>query len=143
VPYVRSSRIAGETTYTLPKMLGLAFTGITAFSSAPLRLIALLGLVSSIVSLAFAAWVIAAVLIEPDKVVPGWASILLSVSVFASVQIFCASIIGEYVARIYDEVKGRPRFIVEKRSEDVFAEGQKEPAVAEDEVRLSAYGFGG
>jgi polyisoprenyl-phosphate glycosyltransferase len=117
VPYARARRIAGKSSYTFGRMLGLAVTGITAFSSAPLRLIALAGLLSSLVSLGVAGWVTYVALVHPEFVIPGWASLLLPISLSASLQLLSAGIIGEYVGRIYLEVKRRPRFLVDQMVE--------------------------
>ena len=114
VPYARTPRIAGETSYTLCKMMSLALAGLFAFSTAPLRLIAVVGIVSSLVSFTVAAWVIASASFRSAYIVPGWASILLPISLFASLQLLMAAIIGEYVGRIYLEVKRRPRFFVDR-----------------------------
>jgi glycosyltransferase involved in cell wall biosynthesis len=113
VTYARTPRIAGETSYTLRKMIGLALTGLLAFSSIPLRLIAITGFFASLVSLGVAFWVIASTIFDRSYIVPGWASILLPISLFASLQMLSAGIIGEYVGRIYLEVKRRPRFLVD------------------------------
>jgi polyisoprenyl-phosphate glycosyltransferase len=114
VPYARTPRIAGETSYTVSKMMSLALTGLLAFSTAPLRLIAVVGLVSSLVSLGVALWVTSLAIFRSAYIVPGWASILLPTSLFASLQLLTAGIIGEYVGRIYLEVKRRPRFFVDR-----------------------------
>lgn len=114
VPYARTPRIAGKTSYTLTRMLSLALTGLLAFSTAPLRLIAVAGLISSLVSLGISVWVIALAIFRSAYIVPGWASILLPTSLFASLQLLTAGIIGEYVGRIYLEVKRRPRFFVDR-----------------------------
>lgn len=112
--YTRAPRVAGETSYTLRKMLSLALTGLFAFSSFPLRVIAILGLVASAISLGVAFWVIASVIFDHAYIVPGWASLLMPLSLFASLQLLSAGIIGEYVGRIYLEVKRRPRFLVDR-----------------------------
>lgn len=114
VTYDRAPRIAGETSYTLRKMIGLALTGLLAFSTIPLRLIAITGLIASLISLCVAFWVIASTIFNRAYIVPGWASILLPISLFASLQMLSAGIIGEYVGRIYLEVKRRPRFLVDR-----------------------------
>jgi glycosyltransferase involved in cell wall biosynthesis len=113
VAYRRTPRVAGRTSYTVWKMLSLALTGLVAFSTAPLRLIALAGFVSSLVSLGVAVWVIASAIFLRAYIVPGWASILLPISLFASLQMLTAGIVGEYVGRIYLEVKRRPRYLVD------------------------------
>jgi glycosyltransferase involved in cell wall biosynthesis len=114
VRYTRAPRLGGETSYTLRRMIGLAVTGLLAFSTAPLRLIAVIGLISSIISLGVAVWVVGSLVFLREYVVPGWASILLPMSLFTSLQMLSAGIIGEYVGRIYLEVKRRPRYHVDQ-----------------------------
>ncbi len=94
--------------------MSLALTGLIAFSTAPLRLIAFVGLVSSLLSFGVAVWVIASTIFRSAYIVPGWASLLLPISLFASLQLLTAGIVGEYVGRIYLEVKRRPRFFVDR-----------------------------
>lgn len=114
VSYARTPRIAGTTSYTLRKMISLALTGLLAFSTVPLRLIAIIGLISSIGSLGIAIWVMASAIFRRAYIVPGWASILLPISLLASLQLLSVGVIGEYIGRIYIEVKRRPRFLVDR-----------------------------
>ena len=95
VPDARTPRISGETSYTVWKMMSLALTGLVAFSTAPLRLIAFVGLVSSLLSFGVAVWVIASTIFRSAYIVPGGASLLLPISLFASLQLLTAGIIGE------------------------------------------------
>ncbi|WP_294534563.1 glycosyltransferase [uncultured Rhodoblastus sp.] len=113
VEYARSSRVAGSTSYNIAKMLGLALTGLLSFSSLPLRMIAVAGFFASLLSLFIALWVLFSALFERQYIVPGWASLLLPISLFGSLQLLSAGIIGEYIGRIYLEVKRRPRFILD------------------------------
>ncbi|MCK7599164.1 glycosyltransferase family 2 protein [Microbulbifer sp. CAU 1566] len=109
VAYARRPRLAGESKYPLRRMLSLAWKGVTAFSIAPLRAITLLGLISGGVSLGLIAWVLIVKMFS-DSVVPGWASIMVPVLFIGSVQLLCLGVIGEYLGKIYEEVKRRPRF---------------------------------
>ncbi len=109
VEYERQAREAGESKYPLKKMLSFAWKGITAFSTAPLRLITLLGLTSGFASLALIFWVLI-IRFMTDNAVPGWASVLLPLLFIGSVQLLCLGIIGEYLSKIYEEVKQRPKY---------------------------------
>jgi polyisoprenyl-phosphate glycosyltransferase len=109
VEYERQAREAGESKYPLKKMLSFAWKGITAFSTAPLRMITILGLVSGFASFALIVWVLSVRLFS-DNAVPGWASVLLPLLFIGSVQLLCLGIIGEYLSKIYEEVKRRPKF---------------------------------
>lgn len=112
VLYDRDPRFAGETGYTLAKMLRLATAGITSFSTAPLRLA---------VYLAFAAIAVGVVLILFTLVeflrghtVPGWASLGVMLAFFSVGQFFCLAIIGTYLGRVFMQVKGRPLYFVDE-----------------------------
>lgn len=113
VEYERRAREAGESKYPLKRMLSFAWQGITAFSSAPLRAITMLGTASSMISLAFIVWVLVVKLFT-EQAVPGWASILVPLLFIGSIQLLCLGVIGEYLAKLYDEVKRRPKFHLDK-----------------------------
>ncbi len=109
VEYERHAREAGESKYPLRKMLSFAWKGITAFSTAPLRFITLFGMVSGLISFSLIIWVLF-IRFFTDNAVPGWASLLLPLLFIGSVQLICMGIIGEYLSKIYEEVKQRPKF---------------------------------
>lgn len=113
VHYDRHERFAGRSKYPLARMLALAWQGVTSFSAAPLRAITLLGLLVSGASFAGALWVLWARLVD-GHTLPGWASIGLPVFFLGGVQLLSLGVIGEYVAKIYLETKGRPRYVVER-----------------------------
>jgi len=116
VRYNRRARFAGESKYPLRRMLEFALNGITSFSVAPLRAIALLGFLVSLVCVGFAAWAVLVKLTSSDAV-PGWASTILPIYFFGGVQLFCVGVLGEYVGKIYMETKRRPRFLIERVAE--------------------------
>jgi glycosyltransferase involved in cell wall biosynthesis len=116
VRYDRRARFAGESKYPLRKMLEFALNGITSFSVAPLRAITLLGFLVSMVCVVFAAWAVLVKLTSPNAV-PGWASTILPIYFLGGVQLFCAGVLGEYVGKIYMEIKKRPRFLIERVAE--------------------------
>jgi glycosyltransferase involved in cell wall biosynthesis len=111
VTYSRQERTAGETKYSIPKMLAFAWEGITSFSGFPLRVIFLLGCVILLMSLALSVW--ALVPVVQGRAIQGWASTVIPLFIFAGLQMISVGILGEYLAKVYQEVKGRPRFIVE------------------------------
>ena len=113
VYYDRERRFAGESKYPLRKMIALALEAITSFSVVPLRLISFIGFAVFLVTLAVSAWVLWVRLFTKDAV-PGWASVVLPMYLLGGVQIFCTGIIGEYLGKIYSEVKNRPRFFLER-----------------------------
>lgn len=105
-------RFAGESKYTLRKMVNFAIDGITSFSVQPLRMIALLGFI--VLILAFIASVYALVAYFCGKTIQGWTSILLSIWFLGGTQLLCIGVLGEYIGKNYIEVKHRPRYIIEK-----------------------------
>jgi polyisoprenyl-phosphate glycosyltransferase len=111
VPYKRAARFAGATKYPLRKMLKLALTAITGFSHAPLQLATYLGFVAAGLSIIFIPIVIVERL-TGLRAFEGQATTLIAVLFLGGVQLICLGILGEYIGRIYDEVKGRPLYIV-------------------------------
>jgi glycosyltransferase involved in cell wall biosynthesis len=112
VYYDRKKRLAGESKYPFRKMLAFALDGITSFSIKPLRTIAFAGLVISLLSLILTMWALFGYF--TDRTVPGWASTVLPIYFLGGLQLFTIGIIGEYIGKIYSEVKARPRFISER-----------------------------
>jgi len=113
VYYERRERFAGESKYPLSKMLALAIEGITSFSPLPLRMIAALGILVTIISAFLGLWTVA-VRLFTDTAVPGWASTVVPVYFLGGLQLLGIGVIGEYLAKVYMEVKRRPRYIIEK-----------------------------
>jgi polyisoprenyl-phosphate glycosyltransferase len=113
VPYKRDPRFAGETKYTLSKMLRFSFDAITSFSDRPLQLATLLGFMIS--TLAFIAIPVVVVLRILGSYLPGFGSITIAILLLGGIQLIALGIIGEYIGRIYDEVKGRPLYLVRSR----------------------------
>jgi polyisoprenyl-phosphate glycosyltransferase len=113
VPYKRDPRYAGETKYTISKMLRFSLDAISSFSHRPLQLATLLGFVIS--TLAFIAIPVVIVLRILGSYLPGFGSITIVVLLLGGIQLIAVGIIGEYVGRIYDEVKGRPLYLVRAR----------------------------
>ena len=114
VEYSRSPRQAGETKFTFTKMASFAWEGITSFSIKPLRIILYLGLLFFILSLVLAVW--ALIIYLERKSIPGWTSMIIPMVFFGGFQMIFLGILGEYIGKIYKEVKSRPRYIVEKRT---------------------------
>ena len=111
VTYERPARFAGETKYPLRKMLRFAVDGITSFSTVPLRMAIWLGVLAGIVALVGGLWAIYVRLFD-DGVVPGWTTLMILVALGSSAQLLMTGILGEYVGRIYEEVKRRPLYVV-------------------------------
>ena len=112
VYYDRKERVAGESKYPLKKMIALAFNGISSLSVKPITMITGLGLI--IILLSIAAAVYALVSYCMGITTPGWTSLILSIWFIGGVQLFCIGLIGQYIGKIYLEVKHRPRYNIEK-----------------------------
>ena len=113
--YARSERIAGSTHYPFRKMLALALEGITSLSVRPLKLISLLGIVTSILSLIGVIWAFFAHM--TGAAVSGWPSMICVICLLGGIQLICLGVVGEYIGKIYMEVKHRPRYIISERTE--------------------------
>lgn len=115
VYYERHERIAGESHYPLKKMLGLAFDGITSLSVKPLKFITWLGIFFSIVSFIAIVVVFIQTLVF-HSTIAGWSSTVCAIFFMGGVQLLCIGVIGEYVGKIYNETKQRPRFIISEKT---------------------------
>ena len=109
--YHRAAREKGKTKYSLLKMMTLAADAMTSFSVAPLRLAFALGLLAVLIAVllsayAFFEWIV-------GNTVPGWTSMMLVISFFASAQLLVLGILGEYVGRLLNEMKARPLYVVD------------------------------
>ena len=111
IPYVPAERHAGVSTFSMKRLARLAFTGVTAFTNAPLRLWSALGVVIALGAIGFAAWIVGDHFIYGNDV-PGWATLVTGMAFFSGVQLLSIGILGEYVGRIFDEVKQRPVYVV-------------------------------
>ena len=112
VYYARKERFAGESKYPLKKMIKFALDGITSFSTAPIKLI--MGLGIGVVFIGIILLIYTLIQHCLGHVVAGWSSMMISLWVLGGVQLICISMIGEYVGKIYSEVKARPRFTIEE-----------------------------
>ena len=112
VYYERKKRYAGKSKYPFKKMLNFAFDGITSFSIKPIRLVLNLGLIMLIISLIMLIYSL--VVKFTGHTVDGWAFIVCSIWIVAGIQTLAIGLIGEYIGKIYNETKRRPRYIIEK-----------------------------
>ncbi len=116
VYYERKERMAGKSHYPLGKMLGLAFDGITSLSVKPIRMIASMGVFVAFLSLIGVIWSVIVQLTGHS--VAGWASLTCIICFMCGVQMICLGVLGEYIGKIYMEVKGRPRYIISERTDE-------------------------
>ncbi len=116
VEYVRHERLAGESKYPLSKMISLALNGITSLSVKPLRLITGFGCVVAIISFIGVIWAMVSAFL--GLTVSGWASTTCIICFVSGVQLISLGIIGEYIGKLYMEVKDRPRYIISERTDE-------------------------
>lgn len=114
VYYERHERLAGKSHYPLSKMLALAFDGITSLSTRPIRIITMTGCLVALLS--FLGVIYAVVSSFTGRVVPGWTSMTCIICFVSGVQLVCLGVLGEYIGKIYMEVKHRPRYIISERT---------------------------
>lgn len=113
--YERQKRFAGETKYPLKKMLKLAGDGIIGFSSKPLKIVGGLGIFSILVSFFILVYTLISFAFKWNYLTPGWTSIMVTMTFLGGIILISLWMIGEYIARIYDETKNRPQYIVDRK----------------------------
>jgi len=111
LPYHRAARVAGKTKYPLWKMLRFAWTAISSFSALPLRLSVFFGFFVALCGVGYAVYSVFAALVLKITV-PGWTSIVCLNIIFSGATLIAIGLVGEYVARIYEEAKGRPLYVI-------------------------------
>ncbi len=121
VEYERHERAAGESKYPLKKMLSFAFDGITSFSVKPIRMVLALGAIIFAASIIMLIYFLIVKLL--GHAVTGWTSTMCSIWMIGGIQLLCLGVIGEYIGKIYKEVKHRPRYIIEA----FLSDGKKNP----------------
>jgi len=115
IHYKRNKRESGKSKYPLSKMMSFAWDGVTSFSVKPLRFILLMGVLSTILAILLMGWFTLQYLM--GNTISGWFSIIAIIIFFGGIQTFAIGIIGEYVGKIFMQVKNRPRYIIEKKIE--------------------------
>jgi glycosyltransferase involved in cell wall biosynthesis len=113
LPYTPSARAHGRSSFNPLRLIRLSLDGLTAFTTWPLRAVSVTGSVLALLAFAYGSFLIASYLISGNEV-SGWTTIVVSLMFFVGVQLVSIGILGEYVGRIFEEVKGRPLFIVKR-----------------------------
>lgn len=124
VYYERHERMAGKSHYPLSKMLALAFDGITSLSNKPIRMISMAGILVSLLGFIGIIWAVIAHM--TGQTVAGWASMVCMVCFIGGIQLICTGVLGEYIGKIYMEVKHRPRYIISERTGNLSQEQKTE-----------------
>lgn len=128
IPFARQERVAGVTKYPFKKEFAFSWTAMTSFSGLPLRFALVLGLIIVAGDAALIVWVFYVALVA-KAVVPGWASLMVVQGVFSGVTLIAVGLLGDYVGRIYEEIKQRPLYIV-NRALNLPSSGENTPARA-------------
>jgi dolichol-phosphate mannosyltransferase len=113
IEYTPSARYAGKTKYTFMKMMNFAINGITSFSIKPLRLSIVIGFVFALMSFIYAIYAIVAAVVLNQTIV-GWTSLIFSILLIGGIQLIFLGIIGEYIGKIFIEIKQRPVYLVKE-----------------------------
>ena len=114
IAYTPAPRAAGRTSFSSRRLLGLALTGLTSFSTLPLRFWSISGFLIALMALGYGLFVAVDHLLNKDPV-PGWATIVVGLMFFSGVQLISIGVLGEYLGRVYEEVKQRPRYLISER----------------------------
>jgi len=112
--YKREARFAGETKYPLRKMLHFATTAMLYFSKKPLKLATSLGFVTVLIGIIYAIWILIGKIVGYTHAISGWSSIIILIIFFGGVQLLTVGVLGQYIGILFDEIKDRPEYIVEK-----------------------------
>ena len=123
--YEREARFAGETKYPFSKMLKLATTSLLYFSTKPLKLATALGFFSVVFSLVLGVWSILGKIMGYTHAGSGWTSLFVLIIFFGGVQLLTIGIVGAYIGNLFDEIKNRPEYIIEKKVNFEFREDEK------------------
>ena len=113
--YERKERFAGKTKYPLKKMLKLASDGITSFSTKPLKILGMLGIISILISIVLLIYALVSFIFKLNSLTPGWTSLMITITFIGGMQLLSIWLISEYIGKIYDESKGRPEYIIDKK----------------------------
>ncbi len=130
VPYIVEKRKAGTPKYNIKRLTKLVLSGITSFSAFPLRLAFWAGLFILLVSILFSGYVIVDHYINPNPLIAGWATLVILVLFLGSIQLMVLGIVGEYMYKMFNEVKGRPLYIVSETCN-----------IEQDSVKETPYGI--
>jgi glycosyltransferase involved in cell wall biosynthesis len=121
LPYTPDERVHGATRYNKRKLVRLAFAGLTAFTTWPLRIVSMIGVGLSLLSFAYGCYLVVDFWMYGNAI-SGWTTIVAALMFFAGINLLSLGVVGEYVGRIFDEVKGRPLYVVREQRGKVFTE---------------------
>lgn len=123
--YERQERVAGKTKYPLGKMMKLALDGIINFSTKPLKIIGVIGIFAIIISFLLLVYTLVSYVFNLNHLTPGWASIMVTITFLSGLQFMSIWIMSEYIARIYDEARHRPEYIIDEKGNADYGREEK------------------
>jgi hypothetical protein len=115
ISYVPEARGNGRSAFNLFRLIGLSIDGLTAFTTWPLRIVSLVGLALALLAFGYGGYLVVEYLLNGHPV-PGWTTIVVGLMLLAGIQLIGLGVLGEYVSRIFEEVKGRPLYVVRHRA---------------------------
>jgi glycosyltransferase involved in cell wall biosynthesis len=121
LPYTPADRAHGDSRFNGKQLFKLAFVGLTAFTTWPLRMVTVLGFMFALLSFAYGCYLVVDYWVDGNAV-SGWTTIVTALLFFAGINLLSLGVVGEYVGRIFDEVKGRPLYVVREQHGKVFTE---------------------
>jgi glycosyltransferase involved in cell wall biosynthesis len=116
IPFIVQERAAGTSSFNFRRLSALALTGITAFSDLPLRVWSFVGAVIATIAIIYGGYVVIDALLESQQL-PGWPTLAAGMMLFGGIQLISIGVLGEYIARIFNEVKGRPNYLISEHHE--------------------------
>ena len=134
IHFTEQQRQHGQSSFNFKALFQLAMSGLTGFSDLPLRLCIYLGALLAIFAMSYGVWIIIETLIEGIRV-PGWATLAAGMTLLGGIQLLCIGILGEYIGRIYAEVKNRPKYIVSAE----YSHIQPKPALQEKQNNVASF----
>jgi dolichol-phosphate mannosyltransferase len=113
--YQREARFAGETKYPIRKMIHFAATAMLYFSKKPLKLATGMGFITVLIGIIYALWALIGKIVGFSHALSGWSSIIILIVFFGGVQLLTVGVLGQYIGILFDEIKDRPEYIIEKK----------------------------
>ena len=136
VPFDVAPRLSGRTHYTIRRLISLGLTALTSFSVAPLRLVSVAGLLVSAVSVVYGCYILFEHFLFEPGAPRGWATLAVGMMFLSGLQLLCLGVIGEYLGRVFEEVKGRPLYVVAEDSAHMRTDRVSEPVSDPKVIKL-------
>src|SRR5262249_4142830 len=136
VPYDVAPRLSGRSRFTFRRLISLGLTAFTSFSVVPLRLVSVAGLLVSAFSVIYGSYILFEHFVLGNTAPRGWATLAVGMMFLSGLQLLCLGVIGEYLGRVFEEVKGRPLYVVAEDSSNMRADRVSEPQSEAKVIKL-------